>query len=91
MSCSISPLVAIAFRVLIHARSHSINPLTVIELAEVAALSPRQFSRAFRAQTGQSPANRVMSPFNSTALRVKVAYAPTNRYDNCRLAAWLPG
>lgn len=46
-------------KVLIHARSHLTNPLTVEELAEVAALSPRQFSRAFRAETGQSPAKAV--------------------------------
>jgi transcriptional regulator GlxA family with amidase domain len=33
--------------------------LTVEELAEVAALSPRQFARAFRAETGQTPAKAV--------------------------------
>src|SRR5207248_7739694 len=32
------------------------KPLLVDELATAAALSPRQFSRAFRAETGQSPA-----------------------------------
>lgn len=46
-------------KALIHARSHLTDPLTVEELAEVAALSPRQFSRAFRAETGQSPAKAV--------------------------------
>ncbi|EQB16494.1 GlxA family transcriptional regulator [Novosphingobium lindaniclasticum] len=46
-------------KALIHARTHLSNPLTVEELAEVAALSPRQFSRAFRAETGQSPAKAV--------------------------------
>jgi transcriptional regulator GlxA family with amidase domain len=35
------------------------SSLSVEELAEVAALSPRQFSRAFRAETGQSPAKAV--------------------------------
>ena len=35
------------------------NPLTVEELADVASLSPRQFSRAFSAETGQSPAKAV--------------------------------
>lgn len=34
-------------------------PLSVEQLAEVARLSPRQFSRAFRAETGQSPAKAV--------------------------------
>lgn len=44
---------------LMHARQHLRNPLTVEELADAAALSPRQFSRAFRAETGQSPAKAV--------------------------------
>jgi transcriptional regulator GlxA family with amidase domain len=34
------------------------KPLTVRQLAGAAHLSPRQFSRAFRAKTGQSPARR---------------------------------
>ena len=46
-------------RALIHAREHLRNPLTVEELAEAAALSPRQFSRIFREETGQSPAKAV--------------------------------
>jgi transcriptional regulator GlxA family with amidase domain len=33
--------------------------LTVVQLAEAAHLSPRQFSRAFRAETGQSPAKAI--------------------------------
>jgi transcriptional regulator GlxA family with amidase domain len=35
------------------------KPLTVRQLAGAAHLSPRQFSRAFRAETGQSPAKAV--------------------------------
>jgi transcriptional regulator GlxA family with amidase domain len=35
------------------------NALTVEELADVAGLSPRQFSRAFSSETGQSPAKAV--------------------------------
>ena len=35
------------------------KPLSVEELAGVAHLSPRQFSRAFRAETGQSPAKAI--------------------------------
>lgn len=46
-------------KTLIHAKTHLANPLTVEELAEVAALSPRQFSRAFHAATGQTPAKAV--------------------------------
>jgi transcriptional regulator GlxA family with amidase domain len=35
------------------------KPLTVRHLADAAHLSPRQFTRAFRAETGQSPAKAV--------------------------------
>ncbi len=35
------------------------TPLTVPDLADAARLSPRQFSRAFQAETGQSPAKAV--------------------------------
>lgn len=42
-----------------YARSNLQRPLSVEELAEVAHLSPRQFSRAFSAETGQSPAKAV--------------------------------
>jgi transcriptional regulator GlxA family with amidase domain len=45
--------------VLTHIRRNLRNPLTIEELAEVANLSPRQFSRAFLAETGQSPAKAV--------------------------------
>jgi len=44
---------------LTYAKSHLRNALTVEELAEAANLSPRQFSRAFSAETGQSPAKAV--------------------------------
>jgi transcriptional regulator GlxA family with amidase domain len=44
---------------LAYARSNLHTPLTVPELAEAARLSPRQFSRAFHAETGQSPAKAV--------------------------------
>lgn len=50
-----------------HARSHLGDELSVRELAGVANLSPRQFSRAFRAETGQSPAKAVEK------IRVEVA------------------
>lgn len=46
-------------KAVIFAKAHLANPLTVEELAEVAALSPRQFARAFRAETGQTPAKAV--------------------------------
>jgi transcriptional regulator GlxA family with amidase domain len=42
-----------------YAKSHLQSTLSVKDLAEAANLSPRQFSRAFRAETGQSPAKAV--------------------------------
>jgi transcriptional regulator GlxA family with amidase domain len=44
---------------LAYARRNLHTPLTVGQLAEAAHLSPRQFSRAFHAETGQSPAKAV--------------------------------
>lgn len=46
-------------RALDFARNNLKSQLSVEELAEAAHLSPRQFSRAFRAETGQSPAKAV--------------------------------
>ncbi|WP_034991061.1 GlxA family transcriptional regulator [Beijerinckia mobilis] len=46
-------------RALLYAKEHLRNPLTVEELAEAASLSPRQFSRVFAEETGQSPAKAV--------------------------------
>jgi transcriptional regulator GlxA family with amidase domain len=45
--------------VLDYARRNLDQPLSVKQLAEVAHLSPRQFSRAFQAETGQSPAKAI--------------------------------
>ena len=42
-----------------YAKRNLDTPLTVGQLAEAAHLSPRQFSRAFHAETGQSPAKAV--------------------------------
>lgn len=44
---------------LTYARQNLHRPLTVEDLAEVAHLSPRQFSRVFHAETGQSPAKAI--------------------------------
>jgi transcriptional regulator GlxA family with amidase domain len=44
---------------LAYAKKNLHTPLPVERLAEAAHLSPRQFSRAFRAETGQSPAKAV--------------------------------
>jgi transcriptional regulator GlxA family with amidase domain len=52
---------------LVYAKNNLRTPLTVDQLADAANLSPRQFSRAFRAETGRSPAKAVES------LRVEAA------------------
>ena len=44
---------------LAYVRDNLHKPLTVPDLAEAAHLSPRQFSRTFHAETGQSPAKAV--------------------------------
>jgi len=44
---------------LVYAKNNLRTLLSVEQLAEAANLSPRQFSRAFRAETGQSPAKAV--------------------------------
>lgn len=44
---------------LAYAKKNLHTPLSVEQLAQAAHLSPRQFSRAFRAETGQSPAKAV--------------------------------
>jgi len=44
---------------LTYARRNLDTPLTVVQLAEAAHLSPRQFGRAFRAETGQTPAKAI--------------------------------
>ncbi len=44
---------------LAYAKSNLKSALSVEELADAASLSPRQFSRTFRAETGQSPAKAV--------------------------------
>lgn len=46
-------------KALTFARSHLAQKLGVAELAAAANLSPRQFSRAFQAETGQSPAKAI--------------------------------
>ena len=55
--------VALAF-----AREHLSEPLSIERLAEAARLSPRQFGRAFRKETGETPAKAV------DRLRTEAAY-----------------
>jgi transcriptional regulator GlxA family with amidase domain len=44
---------------LTYAKSNLRKPLSVDQLADIANLSPRQFSRAFRIETGQSPVRAI--------------------------------
>ena len=44
---------------LAYARQNLGKPLSLAKLAEAACLSPRQFTRVFRAETGQSPAKAI--------------------------------
>ena len=46
-------------KTLSYARANLHLPLSVEDLADVAHLSPRQFSRAFKLETGQSPARAI--------------------------------
>ena len=46
-------------RTLSYAKANLHLPLSVVDLADVAHLSPRQFSRAFKLETGKSPARAI--------------------------------
>ena len=46
-------------KALIYAKENLAKPLSVADLAQVACLSVRQFTRAFTAETGQSPAKAI--------------------------------
>jgi transcriptional regulator GlxA family with amidase domain len=48
-------------KALVYAKANLHTALSVERLAEAVHLSPRQFSRAFRAETGQSPAKAIES------------------------------
>lgn len=58
-------------RALDHAREHLAEPLSVGDLAEVACLSERQFGRAFRAETGETPA-RAVERLRAEAARLRL-------------------
>ncbi|MCU1752820.1 GlxA family transcriptional regulator [Pseudomonas sp. 6D_7.1_Bac1] len=66
-----------------YAREHLAEALSVEQLADVAHLSARQFSRAFRAETGQSPAKAIEN------LRLEAArlMLETNRLTLDQIAA----
>jgi transcriptional regulator GlxA family with amidase domain len=56
---------------LAYARAHLADPLSVDDLAHAACLSGRQFARAFRAETGQTPAKAV-EQLRMEAARVEI-------------------
>jgi transcriptional regulator GlxA family with amidase domain len=58
-------------RTLSFARDHLSEPLSVERLAEVACMSPRHFGRAFRVETGETPAKAV-ERLRTEAARVRV-------------------
>jgi transcriptional regulator GlxA family with amidase domain len=58
-------------RALVYAREHLAESLNVGNLAEVANLSPRQFARAFRVETGETPA-RAIERLRVEAARVRL-------------------
>jgi transcriptional regulator GlxA family with amidase domain len=61
-------------------RAHLAEPLTVERLADRAAMSPRNFARAFAAETGTTPAKAVERLRLETARRtVEESYAPLDR------------
>ncbi|BBK32761.1 transcriptional regulator GlxA family with amidase domain [Stella humosa] len=58
-------------RALGFAREHLAEPLPVGRLAQAAALSPRQFGRAFLAETGETPA-RAIERLRAEAARTRI-------------------
>lgn len=61
-------------------REHLGEPLTVEQLADKAAMSPRHFARAFRDETGATPAKAVERLRLETARRaVESSHAPLDR------------
>src|ERR1700732_689602 len=64
---------------LAYAKRNLDKPMTVGQLAAAAHLSPRQFSRAFRAETGQSPAKAVENLRVEAARRMMETEPPSDR------------
>ena len=61
-------------------RAHLAEPLTVERLADRAAMSPRNFARAFTAETGTTPAKAVERLRLETArTAVETSHAPLDR------------
>jgi len=61
-------------------REHLAEPLSVVQLADRAAMSPRNFARAFTAETGTTPAKAVERLRLETArAEVETSHAPLER------------
>jgi len=61
-------------------RAHLAEPLTVERLAEQAAMSPRNFARAFTAETGTTPAKAVERlRLEAARTEVETGHAPIDR------------
>ncbi|BBK44967.1 AraC family transcriptional regulator [Allostella vacuolata] len=61
-------------------RAHLAQPLTVDRLADRAAMSPRNFARAFTAETGTTPAKAVERlRLEAARLAVETTHAPLDR------------
>jgi transcriptional regulator GlxA family with amidase domain len=75
-------------RVLSFAREHLSEPLSVEQLADVAHLSTRQFSRAFVAATGLSPA-KAIERLRAEAARPKVEDSRETLEAIARLAGYV--
>jgi transcriptional regulator GlxA family with amidase domain len=61
-------------------RAHLAEPLTVERLAEQAAMSPRNFARAFAAETGTTPAKAVERlRLEAARTAVETGHAPIDR------------
>jgi transcriptional regulator GlxA family with amidase domain len=71
---------------LAYAKLHLRSPLSIAELAGVSCLSPRQFTRLFRAETGVSPARAVEAWNNNNAEHAIKAFARLRRIIRCAVA-----
>ena len=76
---------------LTYARENLREPLTVEKLAEAACLSPRQFGRVFKTETGQSPAKAIENLRLEAARFHAGARTSARRGDRPGSRIWRPG
>lgn len=63
-----------------YARENLHSPLSIDELAESAHLSPRQFARVFKAETGRTPA-KAIEELRVEAARIRVEENPSESFE----------